>query len=174
MAARKKSTRRAATRTSAKRASASKQASKKLDIVDVGHSVWLAGLGALSRAQTEGPKLFESLADEGAVVHDRARKATEGALNKAIADVRGAADERLTALRGRANETWDNVEKIFQSRVQKALQQIGVPTSHEIRALTRKVEELTRTVESLGSKPRRGGASRSTHSTGAAASSHVI
>jgi poly(hydroxyalkanoate) granule-associated protein len=142
--------------------------------VEAGHSVWLAGLGALSRAQTEGPRLFETLVEEGTVVHERARDATEKVLNKAIADVRGAADERMTALRGKANETWDNVEKIFQSRVQKALQQIGVPTSHEIRALTRKVEELTRTVESLGAKQRRGGVARATQPSSGTSANAVI
>jgi poly(hydroxyalkanoate) granule-associated protein len=99
--------------------------------------------------------MFEALVEEGSVVHERVRDTTERAFNRAITEVRGAADERISSLRGRVDETWDNVEKIFQSRVQKALQQIGVPTSHEIRALTRKVDELTRSVEGLGAKQKR-------------------
>jgi poly(hydroxyalkanoate) granule-associated protein len=129
-----------------------KQAPAKFDLAQVGHKVWLAGLGALSRAQSEGPKLFESLVEEGSEVHEHARDVTETAFKKAVANVRGAADERISALRGKADETWDNVEKIFQSRVQKALQQLGMPTSQEIRALTRKVDELSRGVEGLAKR----------------------
>jgi poly(hydroxyalkanoate) granule-associated protein len=144
-----------------------KLASDKFDLVEIGHKVWLAGLGAMARAQSEGPKLFEALVEEGAIVQERARETTEQFFSKAVAEVRGAADERMEALRGTANETWDNVEKIFQSRVQKALQQIGMPTSHEIRALTRKVDDLTRSVEGLSAKPRRAGAGRTTSSEAA-------
>ena len=151
-----------------------KGASTKFDVVDVGHKIWLAGLGALARAQNEGPKLFESLVEEGSAVQERTLETTERAFKSAIADVRGAAEERMSDLRGRANETWDNVEKIFQSRVQKALQQLGMPTSQEIRSLTRKVDELTRSVGSLGTtKSKRAGGRNSRGARSGQSSSHA-
>ena len=149
-----------------------KSASAKFDVIDVGNKIWLAGLGALARAQSESPKLFESLVAEGSAFQESARDSTERAFKSAVAEVRGAADDRMSAIRGKANETWDNVEKIFQSRVQKALQQLGMPTSNEIRALTRKVDELTRSVEGLGQKPKRAGA-RGTRGRGSHAGSNA-
>jgi poly(hydroxyalkanoate) granule-associated protein len=118
-------------------------------IVNVGHQIWLAGLGALARAQSEGPKLFESLVEEGSAVHEHRREATQRAVKEAWEGVRGAIDTRTESVRGKASETWDNLEKIFQSRVQKALQQLGVPTTQEIHSLSRKVNELTRSVQEL-------------------------
>jgi hypothetical protein len=58
-------------------------------------------------------------------------------------------DTRVDAARGRASDAIENLEKVFQARVQKALQQVGVPTSHEIEDLSRKVHELTRSVQQL-------------------------
>ena len=52
-------------------------------------------------------------------------------------------------VRGKAGETLENLEAIFQSRVQKALQQLGMPTSKEINALSRKVNELNHSVNAL-------------------------
>ena len=135
-------------------ASKGKQASSKFNVADIGHKVWLAGLGALARTQSEGPKLFERLVEEGSVVHERTRDSAERAVRSALDEAREAIDTRMEGMRDKASETWDSIEKIFQSRVQKALEQLGVPTAQEIRSLSRKVDELTRSVQSLG----RGGA----------------
>jgi poly(hydroxyalkanoate) granule-associated protein len=134
---------------------AAKRAAAKPDVIEFGQKIWLAGLGAYARARSEGPKLFESLVEEGAALQEHTRDTTERAFRDMWSEVRGAADERIAAIRGKANDTWDNVEKIFQSRVHKALQQLGMPTSQEIRALSRKVDELTRGVESLSKRERR-------------------
>ena len=123
--------------------------SPAMQVVDVGNQIWLAGLGALARAQKEGQKLFQSLVTEGRTLQTNTREATEEAITSAIDELRGAITSRTDAVRDKATETWDNVEKIFQSRVQKALQQLGVPTAREINALSRKVDELNRGVQEL-------------------------
>ena len=134
---------------------AGKRPAAKTDAIEFGQKIWLAGLGAFARARTEGPKLFESLVEEGSTMQEQTRDATQRAFSDAVSEVRGMTDKRIAAIRGKANETWDNMEKIFQSRVHKALQQLGMPTSQEIRALTRKVDELTRGVETLSKRERR-------------------
>jgi poly(hydroxyalkanoate) granule-associated protein len=65
---------------------------------------------------------------------------------------------RLGSARDQATETWDNIEALVQHRVQVALHQIGVPSSTEIRLLTRRVEELSRDVKALSARPARPGA----------------
>jgi len=57
--------------------------------------------------------------------------------------------DRVSSARDQAQETWDNLEALFQKRVHKALQQIGVPTSAEIELLTRRVAELSAAVTAL-------------------------
>ena len=61
---------------------------------------------------------------------------------------------RVGGAREQAQETWDNLEALFQSRVQRAMQQLGVPTAEEIRALTRRVSELNETVSRIDQRQR--------------------
>jgi poly(hydroxyalkanoate) granule-associated protein len=75
-----------------------------------------------------------------------------------IESAQGSMQTRLGSARDQATETWDNLEALFQSRVQKALQQIGVPNASEIRLLTKRVAELNDNVKALSarsSRPRR-------------------
>lgn len=124
------------------------------NVIETGHQVWLAGLGALARAQREGPKLFESLVEEGSAFEQRQRTNVRHLAQGALKDLRETLDTRTAAARDKATEAMENLEHIFQARVQKALQQLGMPTSHEIGALSRKVNELNRSVQALTrSKP---------------------
>jgi poly(hydroxyalkanoate) granule-associated protein len=129
------------------------------NVIQTGHQVWLAGLGALARAQHEGPKLFESLVEEGSAIERRQRTNVRHLAKGAWQELRDAVDTRTAAARGKANEALDSLEEIFQTRVQKALQQLGMPTSQEIGALSRKVNELNRSVQALtrktGAAPRK-------------------
>jgi poly(hydroxyalkanoate) granule-associated protein len=119
------------------------------NVIETGHQVWLAGLGALVRAQREGPKLFESLVEEGSDIEQRQRANVRHLAQGAWNELRETVDTRTAAARGKANEALENLEEIFQTRVQKALQQLGMPTSQEIGALSRKVNELNRSVQAL-------------------------
>jgi poly(hydroxyalkanoate) granule-associated protein len=61
-------------------------------------------------------------------------------------------NQRIDTVQAQAGETWDSLEKIFQTRVQRALHQLGMPSAEEITALTRKVEKLSASVERLGGR----------------------
>jgi poly(hydroxyalkanoate) granule-associated protein len=140
MAARKKGK----GKSTSKRASAAAKG-PMANAIEVGHQIWLAGLGALVRAQREGPKLFESLVEEGGSVEENQRANAQ----RLVKGLRKTVDARAAEIRGKAGETLENLEAIFQSRVQKALQQLGMPTSKEINALSRKVNELNQSVHAL-------------------------
>ena len=127
--------------------------------IEVGHHIWLAGLGALARAQREGPKLFESLVEEGGSLEERQRANATRLVKGAWEGLRETVDARAAEVRGKAGETLENLEAIFQSRVQKALQQLGMPTSKEINALSRKVNELNQSVHAL-TRSKSGGSTR--------------
>jgi len=62
---------------------------------------------------------------------------------------RGVAGDKA----GHVEETVNTLEQVFQERVTRALESIGVPMRKEIDALTARVEELSRQVEALGGKP---------------------
>jgi len=79
-------------------------------------------------------------------------------VRRVLEAAQGSVKSRLGSARDQATETWDNIEALVQHRVQVALHQIGVPSSTEIRLLTRRVEELSRDVKALSARPARPGA----------------
>jgi poly(hydroxyalkanoate) granule-associated protein len=119
-------------------------------IRDSAQKIWLAGLGAFERAKTDGPRMFETLVEQGRNMGARAV---------------GAADEALKNIR-QANYggmKLDKLEQVFEERVSKSLQRLGVLTSREVEALSRQVEELNETVRNMAG--RSGGAKRAAGAT---------
>lgn len=113
------------------------------------NQIWSAGLGAMSRAQSGGTKFFEELVREGAKLQGSAMDTAQKVVMQAFQGAQKSVNRHVGGVKGQATETWDNLEKIFQTRVQRALHQLGMPTVEEITALTRKVDELTHAVDKL-------------------------
>jgi poly(hydroxyalkanoate) granule-associated protein len=86
------------------------------------------------------------------------RQEAVGKVRRVLEAAQGSVKSRLGSARDQATETWDNIEALVQHRVQMALHQIGVPSSNEIRLLTKRVEELSRDVKALSARPARPGA----------------
>ncbi len=101
--------------------------------------IWLAGLGAFSKAQQEGTQFFSALVKEGEAVQKRTKK---------------AAGDTVAAFRDNAAGAWDKLEHVFEQRVARALHTLNVPTKKDIDHLSRRVAELTAATNKLA--PRRG------------------
>lgn len=101
--------------------------------------VWLAGVGAFGRAQTEGTRLFEALVKEGQTLEQHARKFAGGRAEV----VRDAVEVQVGHARERAADSWDRLEKVFDDRVHRALVKLGVPGRDDIADLSRQVQALT-------------------------------
>ena len=117
--------------------------------------IWMAGVGAFSRAQEEGTRLFEALVKEGMSIERNTRKLATGKVDA----VRDAVEERVGQVRGRAADTWDRLEKVFEERVQRALTRLGVPGREEIAALIDRVDQLNRELRKLSGAPVKSAAS---------------
>jgi poly(hydroxyalkanoate) granule-associated protein len=118
-------------------------------IVESAQHIWLAGLGAFAKAQDEGTRLFEALVREGVSLEQKTRKLTAGKADEA----REAVESAVGQVKERSQETWDKLEKVFESRVSRALNHLGVPGGTELKGLTARVEELAREVHKLNAKP---------------------
>ena len=101
--------------------------------------IWLAGVGAFGRAQAEGQKLFEALVKEGLNLEKTARGFAGGRADL----VRDAVENHVGQARERATDTWDKLEKVFETRVHKALVKLGVPGRDDLADLARRVDGLT-------------------------------
>ena len=128
------------------------------DILYTAHQIWQAGLGALAKAQAGAPKVFDDLMREGGKIQGGALDAAQKAVMQAFQGARHTVDRRVETVKEQAGETWDNLEKIFQVRVQRALAQLGVPTAEEFSELKRQVAALS---VAAGRVSRTGGAKRS-------------
>ncbi len=119
---------------------------------DSAQQIWLAGLGAFGKAQEEGAKVFEALVKEGRQLESRTRKLAGAKVNE-VTNQWGKTASHATA---RATATWDKLEQVFEDRVERALNRLGVPTNREIQALAKRVEALTASVQKLtgARKPR--------------------
>ena len=107
--------------------------------------IWLAGLGAFSKAQAEGGKVFQALVKEGLTIQKR----TQVAAGEKLTDATSRMASMATDLSNKASGQWDKLETIFEDRVSRAMKKLGVPSSRDIDALVDRIEELQRTVASL-------------------------
>jgi poly(hydroxyalkanoate) granule-associated protein len=119
------------------------------DLLYSAQQIWQAGLGALARAQAGAPKIFDDLMREGSKLQGGALDAAQKVVMQAFQGAQQTVNRRVDTAREQAGETWDQLERIFQTRVQRALHQLGMPTAGEIAALSRKVDALAASVDRL-------------------------
>jgi poly(hydroxyalkanoate) granule-associated protein len=119
------------------------------NIKDSAQQIWLAGLGAFNKAQEEGSKVFDALVQEGLTIQRKTQATAEEKLSEATHKVSNMASE----LSSRATGQWDKLETIFEDRVAKAMHRLGVHSAKEVHALAARVEELSKAIEKLSSKP---------------------
>lgn len=107
-------------------------------IKDSAQQIWLAGLGAFAKMQQEGSKAFEALVKDGVGVQKKTQQAAEETLAQAQARMAGFASEFGTKAAG----GWGKLENIFEDRVARALEKLGMPSAQEVAALQARVEAL--------------------------------
>ena len=139
--------------------------------------IWLAGLGAFSKAQLEGTRIFGGLVKEGQKAQDRAKKAAltvQSDGTKLFADLvkegkktqsraTRAANSSIAEVRAKAMGTWGKLESVFEDRVAKALHTLNVPTKKDIDALGKRVAELTAATKKLAASAPMSRMRRSAH-----------
>jgi poly(hydroxyalkanoate) granule-associated protein len=120
-----------------------------LAVTQSAQKIWLAGLGAFARARTEGDKFFELLVEQGKGLRGK----TENAADQALKSVRSQADATLSTAQGK----WDKLEQVFEDRVSRSLNRLGVLTSKDVDELARQVADLNDSVRALmgGAAPKR-------------------
>ncbi|MBE01831.1 phasin family protein [Marinobacter lutaoensis] len=103
-------------------------------IKDSARQIWLAGLGAYTKAEEDAGRFFERLVQEGEQLESK----TRGVVEKQIKSV----EDRVEGVRERASGTWDKLETMFDQRVSGALRRLGIPRREDIEALQRRIDAL--------------------------------
>ena len=100
--------------------------------------IWLAGLGAFSKAQQDGAKAFEKLVHDGMSMQRKAQATAE----EKIAEVTQRASQAAQHFNDTASTQWGKFEGIFEERVAKALHRMGMPSVADMQALQARVAAL--------------------------------
>jgi len=132
------------------KASADKNTGPQLSgaVKESAQQIWLAGLGAFSKAQEEGGKVFEALVKEGLTIQRKTQAAAEEKMTEATSKMANMA----TDIQSRAGHQWDKLENIFEERVAKALNKLGVPSAKDVDALVARIDELNKNVQQMNAK----------------------
>lgn len=117
-------------------------------VKDSAQLIWQAGLGALNRAQLEGTKAWNALAKEG----ESLQRKTQSVAEEKIAEASSKMATMATEISSRASGQWDKLENIFEDRVAKALNKLGVPSAKDINALSQRIDRLNLSVKRLLAK----------------------
>ena len=110
--------------------------------------IWLAGLGAFAKAQEGGGKMYESLMKEGLSIQRKTQAAAEEKLSEATSKMANMAGD----IQSKAGQQWDKLENIFEDRVAKALNKLGVPSAKDVDALIARIDELNKSVQKMSAK----------------------
>lgn len=117
-------------------------------VKDSAQQIWLAGLGAFSKAQEEGGKVFEALVKEGLTIQRKTQAVAEEKITEATSRVTTMASD----IGSKAQGQWDKLENIFEDRVAKALAKLGVPSARDLEALSARVDALAKSSKAAPAK----------------------
>lgn len=107
--------------------------------------IWLAGLGALSRLEQEGDKVFEKLVQRGKDYEDKRSEQ----LQEATDNLRKQQESFTEDVTQRLDDATKSVEKAVSDTLSGTLGRIGVPTRSEVQGLSRRVGELSEKLDAL-------------------------
>ena len=128
-------------------------------VVNSARDIWRAGLGAFSLAQQEGSKvvgqgaaMFDNLVKEGAKLEAEGRKAVDessASVSREVKARRNLIEDRIDAARKQAEDGWDKLENVFEDRVARVMERLGIPTADDLDKLNRQIEGLSGQVAKL-------------------------
>ena len=118
-------------------------------MLDAMNQVWLAGIGAMSKARQGAPSMLQELIAEGTRVQMQTRDSAEKMLGGLLGEVKSTLNSSVKQVKSQAGDALDNLEQMFQTRVHRALTQLGVPSAEDVDKLSHRVEQLNASVNKL-------------------------
>lgn len=114
------------------------QRKSHLDFRKYTKQIWLAGLGAFSRAEEEGNKLFDTLVKVGEELESKTVEVTDQTVNKVTEKTKES-----------VIDTKDKVEKLLDQSVNHSLNRIGLVTAKDLQHLENLILQLNSKVDAL-------------------------
>lgn len=104
--------------------------------------IWQAGLGAFAKAQQDGGEMFDALVRDGAALH----QLTQKFVGARLPGMTGTVGRLAESVGRQASGSLDKIEKLFDDRVARSLNNLGAPSRDEVDALRREIDALKATL----------------------------
>jgi poly(hydroxyalkanoate) granule-associated protein len=109
-------------------------------VLDRNRDIWLAGLGAFSKARDESSEVFNKLIESGEKFEDKYKQMVDESSESAI--------KKVTNLFEKIPNPSEKIEDIFDSRVARALKRMGImPAINALQTLSERVDDLNSLIE---------------------------
>ncbi len=103
-------------------------------IKESARQIWLAGLGAYTKAEEDTGKIFDKLVKEGEEIENL----TRGVVEKQFK----AVEDKVEGVREKASGTIGKLEGVFDQRVSSALERLGIPSNSHVAELEKRIADL--------------------------------
>ncbi len=103
-------------------------------IEDSAHKIWLAGLGAFSRAEQKGKKSFKSLVKQGSTIEEQYREHLVDSV------------QQMTSATA---STIGFMEDMFEKRMAEAITRVQAPAAKSMDAVVQQMSDLRRSILGL-------------------------
>jgi poly(hydroxyalkanoate) granule-associated protein len=140
-----KTTRKAPRKVAVKRAASAKPAQGVRQVAESAQKVFLAGLGAVAKAQANSGKVIDTLAQQAGALVAEGKKIENRVVSLASSKAKEAQATAKSFAKARSVETTQALSKlegVFEDRVAKTLNTFGIPSSKQVRELIASMEEL--------------------------------
>lgn len=117
-----------------------------LDFRKYTKQIWLAGLGAFSRAEDEGNRLFDSLVKVGEELESKTNDLADNTV--------GVVEEVKERVTGRVSDTKERVERALDERVNSTVSRIGFASHREVAQLVELIERLESKIDVMADELR--------------------
>lgn len=61
-------------------------------------------------------------------------------------------EQTILEVTGKATQHWDKMEQVFEERVARAINRLGVPTNQDIKKLTERIDQLSAMIQKLNTQ----------------------
>lgn len=107
------------------------------DLTEAGRSIWLAGLGAVARAEEEGQEIFERFVERGRKVEKSQFKSID----------------RTVARTTDTLKDWsDKVQGTVRDGMKEVLHRVGMPSRQDLEHLSARINDLSKKVDQFAAQ----------------------
>ncbi len=118
-------------------------------------NAFLAGLGVVSIAQKEATKAYDKASKEANKFYGtllKEGKSFEKKSKKSVDQLTNQAEGKFNNFKNIATKQFNKIENVFETKVETALNKLDIPTSDDLKGLSKRVDTLIKEIKKIDTK----------------------